>query len=52
MSAVGRAEPRYRRVLVKMSGEALLGDQSFGHDSKVLRQLAEEVKAAHERVAK
>jgi len=48
MSAVLRAEPRYRRVLVKMSGEALLGDQSFGHDSKVLRQLAEEVKAAHE----
>jgi uridylate kinase len=30
-----------------MSGEALLGDQSFGHDSKVLTQLAEEVKAAH-----
>lgn len=40
--------PRYRRVLLKMSGEALLGDQSFGHDSKVLRQLAAEVKAAHD----
>jgi uridylate kinase len=48
MSAELRAEPRYRRVLLKMSGEALLGDQSFGHDSKVLRQLAEEVKSAHE----
>jgi uridylate kinase len=42
------AKPRYRRVLLKMSGEALLGDQSFGHDSKVLRQLADEVKSAHE----
>lgn len=41
-------KPRYRRVLLKMSGEALLGDQSFGHDSKVLRRLADEVKSAHE----
>ena len=40
--------PRYRRVLLKMSGEALLGEQSFGHDSRVLRQLADEVKAAHD----
>ena len=48
MSAELRTEPLYRRVLVKMSGEALLGDQSFGHDSKVLRQLAGEVKAAHD----
>jgi uridylate kinase len=40
--------PRYRRVLLKMSGEALLGEQSFGHDSRVLRQLASEVKDAHD----
>ena len=40
--------PLYRRVLLKMSGEALLGEQSFGHDSRVLRQLASEVKAAHD----
>jgi len=38
---------RYRRVLLKMSGEALLGDQAFGHDIQVLRQLAEEVRSAH-----
>ncbi len=48
MSEQSTASPRYRRVLLKMSGEALLGDQSFGHDSKVLRQLAVEVKAAHD----
>jgi uridylate kinase len=48
MSRALPAKPRYRRVLLKMSGEALLGDQSFGHDSKVLRQLASEVKAAHD----
>ncbi len=47
MSEAMPSTPRYRRVLLKMSGEALLGDQSFGHDSKVLRQLARDVKAAH-----
>ncbi|MCB1884456.1 MAG: UMP kinase [Geminicoccaceae bacterium] len=38
--------PRYRRVLLKMSGEALLGDRESGHDPKVLRQLAEDVRDA------
>ena len=47
MSEAMPSTPRYRRVLLKMSGEALLGDKSFGHDSEVLRQLAREVKAAH-----
>lgn len=43
------AEPRsrYRRVLLKMSGEALLGEGEFGHDRSVLRQLAEECAAVH-----
>ena len=38
--------PRYRRVLLKMSGEALLGERESGHDPKVLRQLADDVAAA------
>ncbi|HET6519905.1 MAG TPA: UMP kinase [Geminicoccaceae bacterium] len=38
---------RYRRVLLKMSGEALMGDGEFGHDPATLRQLAEEVRAVH-----
>ncbi|MCB2052764.1 MAG: UMP kinase [Geminicoccaceae bacterium] len=38
---------RYGRVLLKMSGEALMGDQGFGHDRRVLRQLAEDVREAH-----
>jgi uridylate kinase len=44
------AEPvsRFRRVLLKMSGEALLGDREFGHDRRVLSQLADECSAAHE----
>ena len=48
MSEARTSSARFRRVLLKMSGEALLGDQQFGHDIGVLRQLADEVKAAHE----
>ena len=35
---------RFRRVLLKMSGEALLGDGEYGHDRRVLRQLADDVR--------
>jgi len=42
-SAAGR--PRWKRVLMKMSGEALLGGQASGHDSVVLERLAADVAA-------
>ena len=35
--------PRYQRVLLKISGEALLGEQPFGIDQKVLNRLATEL---------
>ncbi|HLT01380.1 MAG TPA: UMP kinase [Geminicoccaceae bacterium] len=38
---------RFRRVLLKMSGEALMGEGEFGHDASVLRRLAAEVQAVH-----
>jgi uridylate kinase len=37
----------FRRVLLKLSGEALLGEQSFGIDVNVARSVAEEIKQAH-----
>ena len=40
--------PAYRRVLLKLSGEALLGEQSFGIDVNVARSVAEEIKQAHQ----
>jgi uridylate kinase len=40
--------PRYRRVLLKLSGEALMGEQEFGIDPARLKQYAEEVRAASE----
>src|SRR6266487_1487836 len=38
----------YRRVLLKISGEALMGEQNYGIDVDVARMVAEELKAAHE----
>jgi uridylate kinase len=38
----------FRRVLLKLSGEALLGEQSFGIDVNVARSVAEEIKEAHQ----
>lgn len=35
---------KFKRVLLKLSGEALQGDQQYGIDPKVLEQYAEEVK--------
>ena len=34
-----------KRILLKLSGEALLGDHAFGVDPKVLIYLAEEIKS-------
>ena len=42
-----RAVPIYRRVLLKLSGEALMGRQSFGVDPQVTGQVAQEVKDVH-----
>ena len=42
------AEPVYRRVLLKLSGEVLAGDQGFGIDPAKASYLANEVKSIHE----
>lgn len=38
------ASLRYRRILLKVSGEALLGDLEYGIDSKVLSRYGEDIK--------
>ena len=37
------AEYKYNRVLLKLSGEALAGDQGFGIDPKVVREITEQI---------
>jgi uridylate kinase len=41
-------QPRNRRILVKLSGEALMGDADYGIDPTFLRRLASEVRSVHE----
>ena len=36
---------KFKRVLLKLSGEALMGDQGFGLDSDTVDRIAEEIKA-------
>ena len=38
----------YRRVLLKISGEALMGEQNYGIDVDIARMVGEELKAVHE----
>ncbi|HAC27834.1 MAG TPA: UMP kinase, partial [Marinobacter hydrocarbonoclasticus] len=38
-------QPRYKRVLLKLSGEALMGEHDFGIDPKVLDRMALEIGA-------
>ncbi|GMT49334.1 MAG: uridylate kinase [bacterium] len=40
--------PRYKRILIKMSGEALLGDRSHGIDPKVIQSIALQLKEVKE----
>jgi len=40
--------PAYSRVLLKISGEALMGEQTFGIDVNVARAVAEEIKQVHD----
>ena len=37
-------KPAYRRVLLKLSGEALLGKEAYGIDDRVLSDLSEEIR--------
>jgi len=41
------ASLRYRRVLLKLSGEALMGGSTFGIDPEVVRVLSDELAAVH-----
>jgi len=39
---------KYKRILLKLSGEALLGNQAYGIDANVLDNYAEEIKKVHD----
>ncbi|MBI2468023.1 MAG: UMP kinase [Candidatus Rokubacteria bacterium] len=45
MAEQARAKPKYKRILLKLSGEALAGEQGYGIEPAVLEGIAEEVGA-------
>lgn len=40
--------PVFKRILLKLSGEGLMGEKSFGMDSEVIQKLARQIKAVHD----
>ena len=43
VEAIEIEKPRYKRILIKLSGEALMGFQSFGVDPTVMAKIAREI---------
>ena len=41
-----QAKPCYKRILLKLSGEALMGEDSFGINRAVLQHMIEELRTA------
>lgn len=41
-------KPIYKRILLKLSGEGLMGDKSFGMSAEVIENLARQIKAVHD----
>ena len=40
-------QPKYKRILLKLSGEALAGEQKYGIEPQTLGQIADEIKEVH-----
>ena len=40
---------KYKRILLKLSGEALMGDRQYGIDPKRLAEYADEIKEIHDK---
>jgi len=43
------SEPRFKRILLKLSGEALMGDLDFGTDPAQVERIARQIKVVRER---
>jgi uridylate kinase len=47
-TAAPERAPAFSRILLKISGEALMGEQNYGVDVKVARAVAGEIRSVHE----
>lgn len=44
--ATAGLKPKFKRVLLKISGEALMGDQQYGQDQATITRICEDIKGA------
>lgn len=42
-----KSELKFKRILFKVSGEALMGDKGFGHDSEAIKRICNQIISAH-----
>jgi uridylate kinase len=47
MKAAEAEKPMFKRIMLKLSGEALMGEQNYGIDTKVAEAVAQEIKDVH-----
>ena len=40
-------EPKYKRVVLKLSGEAMAGQSGFGIDPATIKEMVKEIKEVH-----
>lgn len=38
---------KFKRILFKVSGEAMMGEQAFGHEAKAITKICNQIEAAH-----
>lgn len=43
-----KSQLKFKRILFKVSGEAMMGDQQFGHDIKAIQKICQQIISAHE----
>lgn len=48
MEGIRMSNPKYKRVILKLSGEALAGDTGFGIKPPTIKEIAEEIKEVHD----
>ena len=41
------SNPKFKRILFKVSGEAMMGDQPFGHDVSAINKICKQIISAH-----
>jgi uridylate kinase len=46
LSPISHAQPLYQRVLIKVSGEALMGNKQYGQDDDIINRICGDIKQA------